>query len=99
MSEETQAPAQEAPANEAPNLSVNDLGAVASVIDLAVQRGAFKAAEAKQVGEIYERVSNFVKFIQEQQAAAAEAQASEPAEAPANTTADAPAPNGDSNAA
>lgn len=71
MSEETQAPETqaEAPA-EAPNLSVNDLGAVVSVIDLAVQRGAFKAAEAKQVGEIYERVASFVKFISEQQQAA-----------------------------
>ena len=77
MSEETQAPEASAEAPAAPNLTVNDLAAVANVIDLAVQRGAFKAAEAKQVGEVFEKVAGFVQHVSEQQKAAEEAKADE----------------------
>ena len=71
MSEQTQAP-EAATEEAAPNLTVNDLAAVANVIDLAVQRGAFKAAEAKQVGEVFDKVAGFVQFVSDQQKAAAE---------------------------
>ena len=76
MSEQTQAPEASAEA-AAPNLTVNDLAAVANVIDLAVQRGAFKAAEAKQVGEVFEKVASFVQHVSDQQKAAEEAKADE----------------------
>lgn len=69
MSEQTQAP-EAATEEAAPNLTVNDLAAVANVIDLAVQRGAFKAAEAKQVGEVFDKVAGFVQFVSDQQKAA-----------------------------
>ena len=76
MSEQTQTPEASAEA-AAPNLTVNDLAAVANVIDLAVQRGAFKAAEAKQVGEVFEKVATFVQHVSDQQKAAEEANAEE----------------------
>jgi hypothetical protein len=76
MSEQTQAPEASAEA-AAPNLTVNDLAAVANVIDLAVQRGAFKAAEAKQVGEVFEKVASFVQHVADQQKEAEEAKADE----------------------
>ena len=59
---------------------VNDLSAVAQIIDLAVQRGAFKGAEASQVGQVFDKVAAFVQSVQEAQkdsAAAEEAPASE----------------------
>lgn len=68
MSEETQAPeAAEAAEQQVPSLNVNDLALVANVIDLAVQRGAFKGAEASQVGAIFDKVAGFVNFVAEQQ--------------------------------
>lgn len=80
MSEETQAAAPEQA--EAPSLSVNDLAAVANVIDLAVQRGAFKANEASQVGQVFDKVAAFVQHVADQQKEAADAEAPA-AEAPA----------------
>jgi len=73
--------------NSAPSLSVNDLAAVANIIDLAVQRGAFRATEAKQVGETFERVAAFVQFVADQQKAEAEAKAKAEGQAPAETSA------------
>ena len=87
MSEENTQPAADAATEgQAPNLTVNDLAAVANVIDLAVQRGAFKAAEAKQVGEVFDKVAGFFKHVGEQQKASEEAAPAESApaeEAPA----------------
>ena len=76
MSEQTQTP-EAATEEAAPNLTVNDLAAVANVIDLAVQRGAFKAAEAKQVGEVFDKVAGFVQFVSDQQKAAEETKTEE----------------------
>ena len=64
---------------QAPSLSVNDLSAVAQIIDLAVQRGAFKAAEAGQVGQVFDKVALFVQSVQ-----AANKDAAPAAEAPAS---------------
>ena len=77
-------------------LNVQDLQLAASVIDLATQRGAFKANEAKAVGTIYDKITGFIQAVAEQQAklkaeaeaAQAEAQESGAAEAPAETTAE-----------
>lgn len=49
---------------ETAQLSIGDLVALHSIIDTACSRGAFKANEMKQVGEIYERLSNFLNSIQ-----------------------------------
>jgi hypothetical protein len=54
MSEETQ---------EAPTLTLQDLTLVANIIDLSVQRGAFKGAEVEQVGQMFNRLVAIIKSI------------------------------------
>jgi len=70
MTEEnkTAAPAQEAPASEAPtqgapDLTVQDLQALKTCIDVASQRGAYKPAEMEVVGRTYNRLSQFLEAI------------------------------------
>ena len=73
MSEETtveetgSADATEATASV--NLGLNDIIIAANIIDLATQRGAFKAAEAGQVGATFNKLVAFVKATQEASAA------------------------------
>lgn len=54
--------------DDSPKISISELAIVANLIDLAVQRGAYKINEIKQVGEIYEKLASFVKYVAEQQA-------------------------------
>lgn len=68
MSEETQVQ-EEAPAEGGVTLGVADLSNAAQVIDIAVQRGAFRAGEAAQVGDVYNKLAAFVEQVQAQQAA------------------------------
>ncbi len=51
------------PVEGAPALTVNDLALVANIIDLAVQRGAFKGAEAETVGTTFRKVVAIVKHL------------------------------------
>tara|TARA_B100001248_G_scaffold262535_1_gene259224 strand:+ start:7873 stop:8145 length:273 start_codon:yes stop_codon:yes gene_type:complete len=51
------------PIEGAPALTVNDLALVANIIDLAVQRGAFKGAEAETVGAAFKKVVAIVKHL------------------------------------
>jgi hypothetical protein len=44
-------------------LTVQDLVNIRQVIDVASQRGAFRANEFKVVGETYEKLSNFIEAI------------------------------------
>jgi hypothetical protein len=44
-----------------PQLTINDIAVVRDVIDTAFKRGAFGAAEAKQVGTLYEKIDLFIK--------------------------------------
>lgn len=46
------------------NLSLGDLTLFANIIDLAVQRGAFKGAEAETVGAAFNRLVAVVKALQ-----------------------------------
>ena len=56
-----QAAPQAAPvAEESPDLTINDLSGLKSVIDVATQRGAFKAGELEAVGKIYNRLDKFL---------------------------------------
>ena len=64
-------------------LGVADLQNAAQVIDAAVQRGAFKAGEAAQVGAVYNKIIAFVSQVTEQQKAQQE-EAAENTEAPAS---------------
>ena len=51
---------------EGPDLNIQDLVGLKSVIDIATQRGAFKAAEMEAVGKIYNRLSNFIDSVSKQ---------------------------------
>jgi hypothetical protein len=62
-------------------ITVADLGLLKSIIDLASTRGAFRAAEMKQVGEVYEKLSAFLDAVLAQ----AQAQESD-SEQPADTS-------------
>lgn len=62
--------------NNAPSptqFTIADLAGIRNIIDLACQRGAFRGEEMLNVGQIFERLTNFI--VQAQQAAEAQAQA------------------------
>ena len=88
MSEEnkTEAPAQE--------LTINDLGALKSIIDVASQRGAFKPNEMMTVGQVYTKLDTFLAAITPKtESADGEAPATPvPTSAPAQPETAAPAP-------
>jgi len=44
-----------------PDLSLNDLAAVRSIIEVAVSRGAFKAAELEPVGKAFNKLNAFLE--------------------------------------
>ena len=66
-------------------LTVQDLGVIRSVIDVASQRGAFKANEMEAVGKTYNKLDTFL-----QQVAKAEEEAKKTNEANAPATPEAP---------
>jgi len=83
MSDENKTEAQK-PATEtapAPDLTVQDLTAMKSIIDVASSRGAFKPNEMTTVGTVYSKLEAFLNAVQAQQEAQAEAQEA-PTEAP-----------------
>lgn len=62
MTEETKDVAQEQAAapEQAPELTINDLNAMKTIIDVACQRGAFKAPEMEAVGKTFNKLSAFL---------------------------------------
>jgi uncharacterized protein YigE (DUF2233 family) len=48
---------------QAPDLNLNDLAALRSIVDVASQRGTFKAAELESVGKIYNKLNNFLEAV------------------------------------
>lgn len=62
------------------SITVTDLNTLRGIIDLASSRGAFRAAEMTQVGEIYNKLTAFLEAV----VAQAQAQEAENTEA-ANT--------------
>jgi len=80
---ETEAPA-EAQGSEVPeSIGLQDLQLLAQIVDLASQRGAFRGNELTQVGAVFDKLSTFLNFVAEQNAAnEEEAEAEAPAEAP-----------------
>ena len=61
--EATPAPAQEAPVE----LTVQDLGNIKQIIDVASQRGAFKPNEMTIVGTTYTKLEAFLNAVAAQQ--------------------------------
>ena len=48
----------------APALTINDLKSIRNIIDVATQRGAFRASEIREVGTIYDKLDAFLKSIE-----------------------------------
>lgn len=49
-----------------PQLSISDLQNLRAVVDLAVKRGAFGAAEASSVGAVFDRLNTFLEALAQQ---------------------------------
>ena len=60
------------------SITVSDLDALRNIIDLACTRGAFRANEVKQVGELHEKLTRFLEAV----VAQAQAQETSNAEQP-----------------
>ena len=77
----------EAPAQNDPALSLDELNMLMQIVDLAVQRGAFRGSEASQVGAVFDKLSSFLGAVAEAQQAEAPQgdEAPAEAEAPADT--------------
>jgi hypothetical protein len=66
--EQAQAPAKD---DKAADLNINDLNAMRQIIDVASSRGAFKpGSEMIAVGQVYEKLSNFLDQVAKQAEAA-----------------------------
>jgi len=88
--ENTEADVLEVPteAVEQPSISLTlqDITLAANIIDLAVQRGAFKAAEAGTVGNCFNKLAAMVKAVQSSQAPEGDAEQPTTEEAPEEAT-------------
>lgn len=51
-----------------PELNLNDIAVMRSVIDVVSQRGAFKASEMSAVGALYDKLNLFLEAHQQSQA-------------------------------
>lgn len=74
---------QEAVENTVPELTVQDLGNLRAIIDVAAQRGAFRAPEMEAVGSAFNKLNNFLNAVTpapETETAEEVASESEPAE-------------------
>jgi translation initiation factor IF-2 len=66
----TQEAAAQPPAEaQGPDLTVQDLQALKSIIDVASQRGAFKPNEMMTVGQTYTKLEQFLNAVAQQQPA------------------------------
>jgi hypothetical protein len=58
-------------------ITVADLNLIKNIIDLASSRGAFRAGELKEIGEVYNKLTAFLDAViaqaQEQEASASDA--------------------------
>ncbi len=60
MTEEVTDTPVEAPAEESINLTLSDIGAIVSIIDVCSKRGAFEGSELETVGGLRNRISAFL---------------------------------------
>ena len=54
-------------------ITVSDLDALRSIVDLAASRGAFRGAELTQVGVVYDKLTTFLNSVVAQAQAQADA--------------------------
>ena len=57
------------------DLTINDLNALKTIVDVAISRGAFKGNEMVAVGQSYTKLETFLTAVTEQAAQAQAAQA------------------------
>lgn len=57
-------------------ITIADLNLLKDIVDLASTRGAFRAAEMKEIGEVYIKLTNFLDAVVAQAKAQEESQAS-----------------------
>lgn len=46
-----------------PDLNITDLASLKSIVEIATQRGAFKANELEAVGKTFNRLSTFIESV------------------------------------
>lgn len=56
------------PETAAPDLNVSDLVALRSIIEVASQRGAFKATELEAVGKTFNKLNTFLESVAKKEA-------------------------------
>lgn len=57
------APAAPEAAPAAPDLNISDLAALRSIVEVASQRGAFKATELEAVGRTFNKLNTFLESV------------------------------------
>jgi hypothetical protein len=67
MEKQKEVSEQVAETKEQPTLTLADLVSMLQVVDVATNRGAFKAQELSTVGGLYDRVSAYVKHVSPQE--------------------------------
>ena len=60
--------APEAPQAPAADLNISDLVALKNIIEVATQRGAFKAAELEAVGKTFNKLNVFLESVAKKEA-------------------------------
>lgn len=58
--------AQQPQQPQGPDLNISDLAALRSIVEVASQRGAFKAAELESVGKVYNKLTTFLESVTKQ---------------------------------
>lgn len=56
-------PAAPEAAPAAPDLNISDLAALRSIVEVASQRGAFKATELEAVGRTFNKLNTFLESV------------------------------------
>lgn len=59
---------QTAPQQPAADLNISDLVAIRSILEVASQRGAFKAAELEAVGKTFNKLNTFLESVAKKEA-------------------------------
>ena len=57
-------------------ITIADLNLLKDIVDLASTRGAFRAAEMKEIGDVYNKLTNFLDAVVAQAKAQEESRAS-----------------------
>jgi hypothetical protein len=58
----------QAPQPPAADLNISDLVAIRSILEVASQRGAFKAAELEAVGKTFNKLNTFLESVSKKEA-------------------------------